>query len=460
MYYNLKITTKDSELGLESNDKYIIAREMDIYFARIFGASKEFEAAIKDVEINRPELVSINELNKPEIGKQNTLQQNEQFIKEEAKLNIPESQNQKNITIQDEIPQYNSSELMQSQNIYKEKTNHISLESLQELKGQDLIQEEKSVNQIIKNTQDSTDQHANRVNHSINEIFFDKNLPDAKSDIKESYVYQQTDEPEDMLDGSELEKEAQKLFNELQTQVKKEEIKENIKQDFNNISSQEYTQNQQQVNYDIDNIQNNGFVNNVSPFQDVIDAYKEQKILSKIENNSVTMQQAQNNEDSKENSIVLEEPILLNINNLETNKKSEDSKEDIQITQVQQQDKNNNEIEIQPDIVEPDKNKQENTQNNLPNMSFSMFLGGYATTDIHNEFLVCALYIKNALHQSSFSMKYINSKLFQATGKIADTSVVDELINKEYINIISTNERNEYAITPKGEEYLVTILQG
>ena len=52
---------------------------------------------------------------------------------------------------------------------------------------------------------------------------------------------------------------------------------------------------------------------------------------------------------------------------------------------------------------------------------------------LEDDFLICAYYIKHILHEDSFTMKFINSKLFNATGKFADMSIVIELINKKYI---------------------------
>ena len=56
-------------------------------------------------------------------------------------------------------------------------------------------------------------------------------------------------------------------------------------------------------------------------------------------------------------------------------------------------------------------------------------------------------------------MKYINSKLFQATGEIADLSIIDELITKEYIRIIDSEEGKKYCITMDGESYFAEKFQ-
>ncbi|MBQ7286241.1 MAG: hypothetical protein IJW73_00600, partial [Candidatus Gastranaerophilales bacterium] len=64
------------------------------------------------------------------------------------------------------------------------------------------------------------------------------------------------------------------------------------------------------------------------------------------------------------------------------------------------------------------------------------------------------------LNQEDFTMKYINSKLFQASGKIANLSIVDELIAREYIKVIETEDSKKYTITPSGENYFLSRFQG
>jgi len=113
------------------------------------------------------------------------------------------------------------------------------------------------------------------------------------------------------------------------------------------------------------------------------------------------------------------------------------------------------------DIKEPQEQNQEqraSLDNNVPLISFNKFLSGFMTDEIHDEFLICAAYIKTVLNESTFTMKYINSKLFQATGKIADTSIVDDLIKKEYIKTVEADDSIKYAIAAKGEEYLADKL--
>ena len=86
-------------------------------------------------------------------------------------------------------------------------------------------------------------------------------------------------------------------------------------------------------------------------------------------------------------------------------------------------------------------------------IDFNLYISGFNTNEIIDQFLICAYYIKHTLRNENFTMKFLNSKLFPATGKIADMSVVEALISKNYIKTIETEESIKYTITPDGEEY-------
>ena len=54
MFYNLKIYSKDCEFSLDSKDRDIIQREMDLYFSVFFGASVDFNSKIKKIDVSYP----------------------------------------------------------------------------------------------------------------------------------------------------------------------------------------------------------------------------------------------------------------------------------------------------------------------------------------------------------------------------------------------------------------------
>ncbi len=102
------------------------------------------------------------------------------------------------------------------------------------------------------------------------------------------------------------------------------------------------------------------------------------------------------------------------------------------------------------DLAPKEENVQQKEENNL---DFKLFLAGFIISDLSNEFLACAYYIKNILKEESFSMKTINSYLFQAVGKIADMSTVTDLVDKDFISFVDFDSTHKYSITTNGEEY-------
>ena len=93
------------------------------------------------------------------------------------------------------------------------------------------------------------------------------------------------------------------------------------------------------------------------------------------------------------------------------------------------------------------------------NLDFKTFLSNYNAKSIIDEFLICAYYIKHISGQHSFNMKYINSKIFQATGNIADSSVINGLITGNFIKVIEVDGQKKYSISSTGEEYFMTHYQ-
>ena len=100
-----------------------------------------------------------------------------------------------------------------------------------------------------------------------------------------------------------------------------------------------------------------------------------------------------------------------------------------------------------------------NNETKGPVLDFTLFLSGFGANEMLDEFLICAYYIKNILHEENFSMKFINSKIFPATGKIADMSVAQTLIREGYISTINIDGIIKYTITKQGEEYFISKFQ-
>ena len=59
MYYNIKIKSNGSEFSLETNNKDVTQREIDIYFAVIFGASEDFKSNIRKIKaVNKKQAIT------------------------------------------------------------------------------------------------------------------------------------------------------------------------------------------------------------------------------------------------------------------------------------------------------------------------------------------------------------------------------------------------------------------
>ncbi|MBQ8476756.1 hypothetical protein IJ531_06825, partial [bacterium] len=260
--------------------------------------------------------------------------------------------------------------------------------------------------ELLKNSYD-------KINESkINDIFFNEEA--AKNPQKEQYNMQES--IDDLIN---------KVSNELET-------KNQVQESFEEVQSPNEVQIQEDVPRQTIEIKEDI---TVAPLQvqPQINSYSEAQPIEQF----IEQPQVQYQELAQEQSFV------------QPQEQTAPRIEPLQHEQVQ----NTNPIDTEEEIEEEQKNSR------IPSLSFSMFLGGFVTSDIHDEFIICAFYIKNILRQNNFTMKFINSKLFQATGKIADMSIVDELVEKEYIKTMQSDDHTRYAIAAKGEEYLISKLQ-
>lgn len=114
-------------------------------------------------------------------------------------------------------------------------------------------------------------------------------------------------------------------------------------------------------------------------------------------------------------------------------------------------DKFSRSIDNSPNLID-------NIDNSLTNFEpdFRVFLTKYRTKTVTDEFLACAFYIKNVLRLDNFTMKFINSRLFQATGRIADMTTVQQLVSRGFLKLYVLNDLKSYSITSDGEKYFAT----
>ena len=148
----------------------------------------------------------------------------------------------------------------------------------------------------------------------------------------------------------------------------------------------------------------------------------------------------------------------------QTSSQKEVEYEYIELTQEEKEKLLNNAAQInkqpQTNTEAQPQQEQQPQQMGSYQQDFKLFLNEFNCNNTTETFLVCAFYIKNILKQENFTMKFINSKLFQATGNIADLAVLDDLVSKEYIRVIDSIDSKKYSITQDGEGYFTRRFQG
>ena len=452
MYYNIKIKSQKSEFILESNDKNVTQREMDIYFAYIFNASEEFKSKIKKVEINNTNLKSIDEIEKLANERNNEMQYSKfQDEKHTAEI-IPKEIEQTQENTQPEVL------LEQNENNIKCKNYTIDekqepIEQTNQTQG-NIASEYKNYNIEIKNDTNNnlieTETRQERTNieqtkkGNIEEIIeLAQNKIDS-ADLSTKSIL-------DSINGDEISQEDDNIikFNikeEIKSQpikIKNTEEKEiyhnNNQNNINNIfSSFENIQNEENSNRQEITIT---ALNEALEKNESIQKTNEIKIISQ---NPISFDN-QNTIQKENNTEILENKVELPLDEIE-----------IDILEENKLPENKQETDT---ILQNNKNVETNNETKGPVLDFTLFLSGFGANEMLDEFLICAYYIKNILHEENFSMKFINSKIFPATGKIADMSVAQTLIREGYISTINIDGIIKYTITKQGEEYFISKFQ-
>lgn len=399
MYYNIKIKSNGSEFSLETTHKEVLEREMDLYFAYIFDVSKEFKSKIKKIEITDKNIKSIEEFETPNKIKKALHELSDERIQELAKLK--------------------AQEIIKAQQIELEKTQEFD----------EIIFDEEATNSSYQTPITLKQQIQN--NNPPTEIIKFQNTPIC---IKETETVSENNTSELQLINESQDKNLSDDIMELiqLAQQKIETIEKTPLADIKNNETIELTINKKE-NEDISSIENqdlisNSTINTPTPNKTFEDNLQELNLYTPEAKEEII------NNDANEVSLI----------DIEVTLTSEENKTPKITTHIQ----------------------TENTSTKTPlsqiasKMDFGPFLLNYKCEDLADEFIICAYFIKNILKQSNFTMKFINSKLFQATGKIADMSIVDELTTKEYIRIIDTEDGKKYSITMDGENYFATKFQG
>lgn len=417
MYYNIKIKSNGSEFSLETNNKEVLAREMDLYFACIFDVSDDFKSKIKKVEITDKNVKSIEEFEAPQKIQKEIEKLDDARIQELAKLKAQE------------IIKAHQEKLEQEKKQIKE--NLIQEEATQPLSISPINTEQiNQPTQIIKfqNIPIATE---------IPEIQIITDAPINEAPISEAPITQASE--------NELPAEIMELINLAQKKIEAIEKSPNENSSPSDKNLAENTQEEKLSTTE---------KNNITKLNDIFNTPTPKIPAEELDENPI-VQTPQTTENLYTDSV---EVSLTDIEiSLEEQKEelSEENSPEKEITETEETNKNLAQEEITKEKISITPVSQAASQ-----MDFKPFLSGFGCNELPDEFLVCAYYIKNVLKQSDFTMKFINSKLFQATGKIADMSIIDELTTKEYIRIIDTEDGKKYSITMDGEAYFASKFQG
>lgn len=355
MYYKIKIKSQGSEFSLESSNKEVTQREMDLYFADMFGASEEFKSNIKKIEIVDQNIRTIKDFEQNKI--QNT----------------------------------------QSDNAFESSFNN----KPDTIKFQNEIEFKTDMSYSLKQEQSDKE----------------KEQPVTFSNLDTSYFTQKSEksffiEPFAEVEKKEENNETISEFNFQDFEIKQEETDDKL-----NTTTIETIQD---IESAIDGENLNTIQESISPTSEI------DELINK----------AQQNIDAGTNDTV-DISSIIPIANTETT-------DDIQ--QLMQQNFDFNTVS---------QNTLLNSQT-LP-LDLKQFIKNYSCQSQEDELIVCAYFIKHILKESDFTIKYINSKLFQATGSIAGMSVIDDLVTKDYIRVININTPKTYSITTQGDIYFAEL---
>lgn len=546
MYYNIKIKSNGSEFSLESNNKEITQREMDMYFACIFDVSDEFKSNIKKIEIKNSNLKSIEEIENFTNGNilnniQSSKKQIEEFTEQkniqpqqqrpaapmpiEQRVIKPAPVAQKSAEPAPVAPMSIEQRVIEQRQI---EPMPVEQRQIEPLLNKNILQEEKLINEYQPK---GTQQPQTPIN---NQIKFEE-LSNANLNIpKESLT--SFDKPSEIkfenVSQTQFNKEQNSNYNDLSIKdfdLKLEEMSfdEDInieKKENNNFINQEqqsieinlqkplklieqpnfeplvketeqapaFQQEEKELNFDnsFDDIKQSPLQSEKPQFSEIDEliSLAQDKINSFDINDNLNFKnfddQPNQNSDTIEfdlksdisyqkrevptNDIKLQQgqfseeklnDIFVNKDTNEQN--SQPSTMDTIVLQQNRQQTVNNQNQAHFNEIQTNSNQQiQEMPQGAYQQDFKLYLSEFNYENTAEIFLICAFYIKNILKQENFTMKFINSKLFQATGRIADMRVLDDLITKEYIRVIDSFEFKKYSITQDGEGYFTRRFQG
>lgn len=476
MYYNIKIKCDGCEFCLDSNNKVIIESEMDKYFAVMFGASQEFKSHLKDVKIIDTNVKSIEDFKNDETKNAEIENCNQEYQKVVLDDDCVE--------FSDEAPVIESAIEVPCCEDVSSKVNNTDNNSIETPVSTELTP---SLNSEIPSINENT---------SLEEIIVSEPLPSA---------VESTDVFFDSIDKNTSDKNIDDLIEMVEKEIDAVDITDvsnvdDVLVDKNNVSKINTFTSEEDLVFD-----KNDVLQVELPCKDVenqdVNFTAVQEDVNEIDNHDIDKNETNEVKKINDNQndceqISIDNLIALNMNNnsdtVEINRcdnlNEQTSFEDINQAKLDDIFSSNTDNDIEKDVVantlldeininpipsykeyleniNEENNKSSDIENSTKNsveqnedkkMDFKYFLAGFRTTEIIDEFLICSYYIKNILHQNCFSMKFINSNIYKATGEIANMEVVDKLIDLGYVKTVEIEGMKKYTITADGEAYFAS----
>ena len=476
MYYNIRITADNGVYSLDSFDKSVVQREMDLYFAALFGASVEFVTQIRYIKETdskiKPQTTAgfANEKSTDEKLKENISE--EEALMQPANDIIQKKQQIKIISVDNQIPAEKPA-CSNSSFVFK------PIAAEEPVFKEDKANENSAAAVIFEDFAINSNEN--------NELIFDGNILKTNTPIEEKCDNEVN--PDEII----KEKNAPFIDVNFEKSTKNADNQDELKliglEDTDGKIEKEEKENNLNATIELAQhaVKNTDIESDMTFDADIPDAFtKKPDLINKVQLKTfggkfqkefdgdihcgTRFNFAKNNFQSR-----IENPKNDTINSDEIYSKTDEIKETSEnITKTENNENDNTEDNKEIASIFSDDNPFENppeSQNIIVskefqddadrtmNLDFKTFLSKYSPKGIIDEFLICAYYVKHILGQHSFNMKYINSKIFQASGQIADLSVVKGLINSRFIKEFETDGSTRYSISSLGEEYFSTLYQ-
>ncbi len=480
MYYNIKIKAENSEFILESNDKIVTQREMDVYFAYFFDVSEEFKSKLKKVELKYDNLVSIDEIKNKQQNSDISCESGQSFCEN----------NEKNVEINNDDPiqeAYESQSInddkdfVQNQENFEEKDDFVTNQTENPAEEPEIVNPseepiqtlnfEEQIAQCSEEFLETSDEPAELHLEPVEISNFNNEI--EKLEPQPLNFANETDESTDLLNLQKTEK-SEVIYNK-----SSEDFDENSAEKTDSDVSEESSLQNEAVSKEIKftndskDEKNEALTKSELVFKNETPLKEDfTKIPDESKNEDAKNTDAKN-PDSAEPSQTpvfgaetkVEPPVIQNQENQEKVAQNPPKP----LPEQKKTFSNNilNKIFQKPPVFDEKiiGRSKSNFEKKKPtirkdiNFDFKLFLAGFIISDLPNQFLACAFYMKNVLKQQGFTMKTINARLFKAVGQIADLSIADDFIKKGYISSTQIDDVKKYAITSLGEEYFIKKYQ-